>query len=227
MTAFQHQREELEIAHRHADADSRRIETLRTLRDVAAELARATTRRAVAAVMLRTAMELTGGQAGTVVLFGAWERSRPPPRSAGNIPSRDARRLRALDAAAHALDGLLEAHASLEPSAPAEVARRSVTGQPTRSADTLVAYPIVWRAAVRGALILTTTGEIAARTLPPRASRRRHRDGGSCVGAAGRYDVDHEIALKLHAGCCRRRARCARVAVVCPLLVSCDRPRRR
>ena len=57
LSAFQHLREELETAHRHADADGRRIDALRTLRDVAAELARATTRRAVASVMLRTTME--------------------------------------------------------------------------------------------------------------------------------------------------------------------------
>ncbi len=39
-------------------------------------------------------------------------------------------------------------------------ARRSVTVQPMRcGADTLVAYPIVWRDAVRGALIMTATGE--------------------------------------------------------------------
>ena len=133
------------------------------MRDVAAELARATTRRAVAAVMLRTAMELSGGQAGAVVLFRARGRGRDRrPDLLATFPSRDARRLRALDAAAHAIDGLLEAHASLELSSPDEV-RAAIGDGPTAvlGADTLVAYPIVWRAAVRGALILTATGESA------------------------------------------------------------------
>ena len=42
---------------------------LRRMRDVAAALSRATTRRAVAAVILRATMEVTGGQVGTVALF--------------------------------------------------------------------------------------------------------------------------------------------------------------
>ena len=95
-------------------------------------------------------MELTGGQAGTVVLFRArGEVATAAPICWQQSHLADARRLRALDAAAHALDGLLEAHASLELSAPAEV-RAAIGDGPTDAlgADTLVAYPIVWRAAV-------------------------------------------------------------------------------
>jgi Stage II sporulation protein E (SpoIIE)/Phosphoserine phosphatase RsbU, N-terminal domain len=201
LAAFQHVREELETAQRHVDADRRRIETLRTLRDVAAELARATTRRAVATVMLRTTMELSGGGFGAVVLFRsrASGRDRRPDLLA-TMPSRDASRVRALGAAAHALDGLLEAHASLDLSTPAEV-RSAIGDEPADAlaADTLVAYPLVWRDAVRGALVVTAA-----------AGAFDHIDrelldaivvmGVPALERAGRYDIDHEIALKLQRG---------------------------
>jgi hypothetical protein len=201
LTAFQHVREDLETAQRHADAHERRIDALGTLRDVAAELARATTRRAVASVMLRMAMELTDGRFGTVVLFRGRTKGRDRrPDLLATVPPRDARRSRALGAAAHGIDGLLEAHASLELSTPAEV-RSAIGDEPAGllEADTLLAYPIVWRDAVRGALILTA-GEGGLVHVD------RHLLDAVVVMAvpalerAGRYDVDHEIALKLQRG---------------------------
>jgi Stage II sporulation protein E (SpoIIE)/Phosphoserine phosphatase RsbU, N-terminal domain len=202
LTAFQNVREELRAAQLHAVADSRRIDALRRLRDVAAELSRATTRRAVASAMLRTTLEITGAQVGTVVLFRGRTRGRDRrPDLLATIPRRDARRLRALGAAAHALDGLLEAHSSLELSTPAEV-RSAIGDGPTDAlaADTLAAYPIVWRDAVRGALILTATGAGAFEHLDRDLIDAVVVMGVPALERAGRYDIDHEIALKLQRG---------------------------
>jgi Stage II sporulation protein E (SpoIIE)/Phosphoserine phosphatase RsbU, N-terminal domain len=202
LSAFQHLREELKTAQQHADADSRRIDALRTMRDLAAELARATTRRAVASAMLRTTMELAGGEFGAVVLFRhrATGRERRP-ELLSTVPARDARRLRALGAAAHAIDGLLEAHASLELSVQSEV--RSAIGDgpaDALAADTLIAYPIVWRDALRGALLMTATGERAFEHVDRELVDAVIVMSVPALERAGRYDVDHEIALKLQRG---------------------------
>ena len=217
LSAFQHLREELETAHRHADADGRRIEALRTLRDVAAELARATTRRAVASVMLRTTMELTGGNFGTVVLFRGRARGHDRrPDLLATIPPRDTRRLRALGAAAHAIDGLLEAHASLELSSLGRgslgdwrwAGRRAGARAPsslTRSCG---------ETRFAGALIVTATGDGAFEHVDRELVDAIVVMGVPALERAGRYDVDHEIALKLQRGMLfgRRRSthrRCA------------------
>jgi hypothetical protein len=192
----------LETAQRHAETDGRRIDALRTLRDVAAELSRVTTRRAVAAVMLRTAIELTGADLGTVVLYRNRTRGRGRrPELLATIPPRDAQRLRALGAAANSIDGLLEAHASLELSSAPEV-RSAIGDDPADvlAADTLVAYPIVWRDAVRGALIVTATGDGAFADVDRNLLDAVVVMGVPALERAGRYDVDHEIALKLQRG---------------------------
>jgi serine phosphatase RsbU (regulator of sigma subunit) len=117
------------------------------------------------------------------------------------IPPRDARRLRALGAVANSIDGLLEAHASLELSSSAEV-RSAIGDDPADAlaADTLVAYPIVWRDAVRGALIVTATGDGAFANVDRRLLDAVVVMGVPALERAGRYDVDHEIALKLQRG---------------------------
>ena len=202
LTAFQHVREQLQAAQLHAVADSQRIDVLRRLRDVAAELSRATTRRAVASVMLRTTLEITGAPVGTVVLFRgrAGGRVRRPDLLA-TMPPRDARLLRALGAAAHAIDGLLEAHASLELSSRDEV-RSAIGDGPTEvlAADRLAAYPIVWRDAVRGALIIAAAGEDAFEDFDRDLLDAVVVMGVSALERAGRYDIDHDIALKLQRG---------------------------
>ena len=96
---------------------------------------------------------------------------------------------------------MLEAHASLELSSPAEV--RSAIGDgpaDVLAAGTVVAYPIVWRDAVRGALIVTATGDGAFEHVDRELVDAVVVMGVPALERAGRYDVDHEIALKLQRG---------------------------
>ena len=199
--ALQDLRDELGEAHELAGTEARRFDVVRRLRDVAVDLSTATTRRAVAAVMLRATLEVAGGQVGAVALFRGRGRGSRRADLLATTPPRDARRVRALSAAADSIDGLLEPHAALELSSPEEV-HRAIGDQPATvlGADRLSAYPIVWRSRVRGALI------VAASTRQSREEiDREFVDAVVVMGApalerAGRYDIDHEIALKLQRG---------------------------
>jgi Stage II sporulation protein E (SpoIIE)/Phosphoserine phosphatase RsbU, N-terminal domain len=202
LTAFQHVQEELHEAHRLADAEARRVNVLRKLRDVAAELARATTRRAVATAMLTATMEVSGCQVGAVALFRRRTRGGDRrPDLLATAPPRDARRLRALNVAADALDGLLEPHSSLELASLEEI-RRAIGDEPTSAlgVKALVAYPIVWRSNVHGALIIAATSRHAFGRLDRELIDAIVVMGAPALERAGRYDIDHDIALKLQRG---------------------------
>ena len=202
LTAFQHLQVELQEAHRLADAEARRIDVLRRMRDVALELARSTTRRAVAAAMLRATMEISGGEVGTVALFRGRARGRDRrPDLLATMPPRDARRLRALSAAADAIDGLLEPHASLELSELDEI-RQAIGDGPSAvlGVRSLAVHPIVWRSRVRGALIIASTRERAFERVDRELLDAVIVMGAPALERAGRYDIDHEIALKLQRG---------------------------
>jgi Stage II sporulation protein E (SpoIIE)/Phosphoserine phosphatase RsbU, N-terminal domain len=202
LLAFHHLQDELYDAQRLVDAEGRRVAALRRMRDVAAALSRATTRRAVAAVILRATMEVTGGQVGTVALFrGRARGSDRRPDLLATQPPRDARRLRALNAAADAIDGLLEPHASLELSSLEEI-RRAIgdTASAVLGVLTLAVHPIVWGDRVRGALLIAATEERAFERVDRELVDAIVVMGAPALQRAGRYDIDHEIALKLQRG---------------------------
>ena len=174
---------------------------MRRLRDVAVDLSTATTRRAVAAVMLRATLEVAGGQVGAVALFRGRGRGSRRADLLATTPPRDARRVRALSAAADAIDGLLEPHAALELSSPEEV-HRAIGDQPATvlGADSLSAYPIVWRSRVRGALIVAASTRQSMEEIDREFVDAVVVMGAPALERAGRYDIDHEIALKLQRG---------------------------
>lgn len=202
LTAFQHVQDELDEAHRLADAEARRVDGLRRMRDVAVELARSTTRRAVAAAMLRATMDISGGEFGTVALYRGRGRGRTRrPDLLATMPPRDARRLRALSAVAGGIDDLLESHSSLELSEFDEL-RRAIGDEASAvlGVRSLVAHPIVWRSKVRGALIVASTAERAFERVDRELVDAVIVMGSPALERAGRYDIDHEIALKLQRG---------------------------
>ena len=202
LTAFQHVHEELQSAQRLADAEARRVDVLRRMRDVAAEFARSTTRRAVAGAMLRVTMDISGGEVGTVALFRGPTRGRARRSDLlATMPPRDAQRLRALSAVADAIEGLLEPHASLELSELDEI-RRAIGDGPSAvlGVRSLAVHPIVWRSKVRGALIILSTEERAFERVDRELLDAVILMGAPAIERAGRYDIDHEIALKLQRG---------------------------
>jgi hypothetical protein len=190
LLAFHHLQDELYDAQRIVDAEGRRVAALRRMRDVAAALSRATTRRAVAAVILRATM-----------FRGRARGHDRRPDLLATQPPRDARRLRALNAAADAIDGLLEPHASLELSS-LEECRRAIgdTASAVLGVRTLAVHPIVWRGRVRGALLIAATEERAFEQVDRELVDAIVVMGAPALERAGRYDIDHEIALKLQRG---------------------------
>jgi serine phosphatase RsbU (regulator of sigma subunit) len=116
-------------------------------------------------------------------------------------PPRDARRLRALNAAADAIDALLEPHASLELSSLEEI-RRAIgdTASAVLGVRTLAVHPIVWRGRVRGALLIAATEARAFEQVDRELVDAIVVMGAPALERAGRYDIDHEIALKLQRG---------------------------
>jgi Stage II sporulation protein E (SpoIIE)/Phosphoserine phosphatase RsbU, N-terminal domain len=202
LTAFQHLQDELLEAHRLAAAEARRIDVLRRMRDVAVELARSTTRRAVATAMLRATMEISGGEVGAVVLFRGRLRGRTRRADLlATMPPRDARRVRALSAVADAIDDLLEPHSSLELSELDEI-RRAIGDEASAvlGVRSLAVHPVVWRSKVRGALIIASTHERAFERVDRELVDAVIVMGSPALERAGRYDIDHEIALKLQRG---------------------------
>jgi hypothetical protein len=174
----------------------------RTMRDVATELSQATTRRAVAAVMLAAVLELSWASLGAVVLFPSGDRTRARrPEVLASVPSRDHRRVRALHTAANAVGDLLQPYASLELVAQDEI-ERVIGAEATAvlGVEALVVHPIVWHGRVAGAVIITWAERAAF--------DRGDRDlavapvvlGAGALERAGRYDTDHEIALTLQRG---------------------------
>ena len=203
LSMFEDLQMELREAQGLAIDDGRRIDVLRRLRDVAADLSRATTRRAVAAVMLRATLEVADGKVGTIAFFRGRGRGRRGRRTdlLATVPPRDARRLRALSAAADSIEGLLEPHASLELTSLEEV-RRAIGDEPSAvlGAASLAAYPIVWRSKVHGALIIAAPGRRVMERIDREFVDAVVVMGASALERAGRYDIDHEIALKLQRG---------------------------
>ena len=202
LTAFQHLQEELQEAQRLADVEARRFDVLRQMRDVAIELSKSTTRRAVAAAMLRSTMAISGGEFGTVALFRGSARGRHRrPDLQATMPPRDARLLRALSSVANAIDGLLEPHASLELADGDEI-RQAIGDDPSTALGvrSLAVHPIVWRSKVRGALIIGSTRTRAFARIDRELVDAIVVMGAPALERAGRYDIDHEIALKLQRG---------------------------
>ena len=202
LTAFQHLQDELHEAQRFADAEARRIGVLRRMRDVAAELARSTTRRSVAGAMLRATMEISGGEVGAVVIFRGGTRSLNRRSDLlATIPQRDAGLMRALGAAADAIEALLEPHASLELVELDEI-RAAIGDEPSSvlGVRSLVVHPIVWQSKVRGALLIMSKRERAFDRVDRELVDAVIVMGSPALERAGRYDIDHEIALKLQRG---------------------------
>jgi hypothetical protein len=174
----------------------------RTMRDVAAELSQATTRRAVAGVMLAAVLELSGASLGAVVLYPTGDRKRPHrPELLASVPSRDRRRVRALHAAADAVGRLLQPYASLEVVDRTEI-EETIGVEPTAVLEVaaLVIDPIVWHGRVAGAVIVAWTDQAAFENADRDLALAPVVLGGGALERAGRYDTDHEIALTLQRG---------------------------
>ena len=165
--------DELRDAQRLADAEAGASTSLRRLRDVAADLSRATTRRAVAAVMLRATLEVAGGRSarwpcsaavaagsGVARPVGHDAASRCPPAAGAERR----RRLHRRSARAARLARTVVARRG--PSSDRGRAER-----PCSAPTALSAYPIVWRS--RG-----------ARRADRRGARRRSRVRARSIGSS-------------------------------------------
>jgi hypothetical protein len=174
----------------------------RTMRDVATELSQATTRRAVAAVMLAAVLELSGASLGAVVLFPAGDRKRPRrPEVLASVPSRDHRRVRALHAAANAVGDLLQPYASLE-LVDRDGIEQAIGAEASAVLDVaaLAVHPIVWHGRVAGAVIIVWGDRAAFVSADRDLAVAPVVLGAGALERAGRYDTDHEIALTLQRG---------------------------
>jgi hypothetical protein len=172
------------------------------MRDTATELSQATTRRAVAAVMLAAVLELSGASRGAVVLFPTGDRKRPRrPELLASVPSRDHRRVRALHATATAVGDLLQPYESLELVARDEI-EWAIGAEATAvlGVAALVVHPIVWHGRVAGAVIVTWGDRAAFDGSDRDLAVAPVVLGAGALERAGRYDSDHEIALTLQRG---------------------------
>jgi hypothetical protein len=206
LTAFEELQAEL-VEHSAQQAAARRAAEqaslrFRTMRDVATELAQATTRRAVAAVMLAAVLELSGGSFGAVVLFRSADRQRRRrPEVLATVPSRDNRRVRALHASANAVGDLLQPYTSLELVAGDEIeAAIGAEATAVLGVAALVVHPIVWHGRVAGAVIVTWSARSAFDAGDRDLALAPVVLGAGALERAGRYDTDHEIALTLQRG---------------------------
>jgi hypothetical protein len=183
------------LARMDAEAATTRF---RAMRDIAAELSQATTRRAVAGVMLRAVMSASAATVGAVTTFR--ERGRRPDLLV-SIPPGDSRKARAFSGAAHALDPLLDVGSSVELSSADEV--RQVIG--TQAADDLaieclVAFPVASRRHVSGAVIVGWGDSRVLQALDRDLLTTQIVMGTPALERAARYDVEHDIAYTLQRG---------------------------
>jgi hypothetical protein len=202
LTAFEHQQAELRRQSERRHVAERASRHFRTMRDVASDLAQATTRRAVASIVLKATLDLSGGRIGAVALFGGASHHRSQrPEVLATVPARDARRVRALTAAAGAVEGLLEAHSSLELSSRDEI-RHAIGEAPEATLElaALAALPIVWGGRVHGAVIVGWTDGSAYDGVDRGLIVGPVLLGAAALERAGRCDTDHEIALTLQRG---------------------------
>ena len=146
-------------------------------------------------------MDISGGRSERSPSSVAEPEARPSLRSAGDDAAARRPPVRALSAVADAIEGLLEPHASLELSELDEI-RQAIGDGPSAvlGVRSLAVHPIVWRSKVRGALIIVSTEERAFERVDRELLDAVILMGAPALERAGRYDIDHEIALKLQRG---------------------------